>query len=241
MINEVKVFNFEEMNIRTVDIDNDVWFVASDVAAVLGLTNVSVSLKSLDEDERSKFNLGRQGFVNVISEPGLYRFIGASRKPEAKRFMRWVTHEVLPSIRKTGAYQAQPNVPMDPMSQIQLLASSTYQAIDDVKSDITELKEKFGLPTALRRRFTKTRNRKVMDVMGGYHGTAYQNRKVRSAVYRALERYIKDRYEIESYDDLPISRFDEAVSAVQRWEPDEILSFAIKGASETLDFEEAGM
>ncbi|MFK5206534.1 phage antirepressor KilAC domain-containing protein, partial [Lacticaseibacillus rhamnosus] len=65
----------------------------------------TVALKSLDGDEVTKFNLGGlSGETNFISEPGLYKLIGASRKPAAKRFNRWVTHEVLPSIRKHGAY-----------------------------------------------------------------------------------------------------------------------------------------
>lgn len=80
MTNEVQVFNFEQMNVRTVEIEDEVWFVATDVANALGLSNVSMSLKALDDDERSKFNLGRQGETNVISEAGMYRFIGGSRK-----------------------------------------------------------------------------------------------------------------------------------------------------------------
>ncbi|GAK31699.1 antirepressor protein ANT, partial [Weissella oryzae SG25] len=103
-MDEVKIFNFEQMNVRTIELNNEIWFVAADVSNALGLTNVSVSLKSLDDDERAKFNLGRQGEANIISEAGLYRFIGTSRKKEAKKFTRWVTHEVLPSIRKHGAY-----------------------------------------------------------------------------------------------------------------------------------------
>lgn len=104
MSNEVQVFNFEQMNVRTVEIDDEVWFVAVDVAKALEIKNVSDALKRLDDDERGRFNLGRQGETNVISEAGLYRFIGGSRKKEAKQFMRWVNHEVLPSIRKHGAY-----------------------------------------------------------------------------------------------------------------------------------------
>ncbi|XZO07544.1 Bro-N domain-containing protein [Weissella paramesenteroides] len=80
MANEVQVFNFEQMNVRTVEIDDEVWFVAVDVAKALEIKNVSDALKRLDDDERGRFNLGRQGETNVISEAGLYRFIGGSRK-----------------------------------------------------------------------------------------------------------------------------------------------------------------
>ena len=70
----------------------------------LGLGNSTVAVARLDEDERSKFNLGRQGEATIINEPGLYALVLSSRKPEAKAFKRWITHEVIPSIRKTGGY-----------------------------------------------------------------------------------------------------------------------------------------
>ena len=103
-MNELKLFQFEDNQVRTVSSNGIVWFAAPDVANALELSNTTVAVSSLDDDERSKFNLGRQGDTNFISEPGLYKLIGASRKPAAKRFNRWVTHEVLPSIRKHGAY-----------------------------------------------------------------------------------------------------------------------------------------
>ncbi|MGH0485305.1 BRO family protein [Bacillus mycoides] len=80
------------------------WFVAKDVCDVLELTNPTVALQTLDSDERSKFNLGRQGEANMINESGLYSLILASRKPQAKAFKKWLTSEVLPSIRRDGGY-----------------------------------------------------------------------------------------------------------------------------------------
>ena len=104
-MNEPQLFNFEGNDVRTLNYDEQIWFAAPDVTKALKLTNTTVSLKSLDGDEVTKFNLGGlSGETNFISEPGLYKLIGASRKPAAKRFNRWVTHEVLPSIRKHGAY-----------------------------------------------------------------------------------------------------------------------------------------
>ena len=80
------------------------WFVATDVCKALELTNTTIATKRLDEDERSKFNLGRQGKTTIVNEAGLYNLILSSRKPEAKEFKHWITHEVIPSIRKHGAY-----------------------------------------------------------------------------------------------------------------------------------------
>jgi anti-repressor protein len=97
-------FNFKGFAVSVIDCEGIVWFKAQDVCGVIDLSNVSMALKALDSDERSKFNLGRQGETNFISESGLYHLLNGSRKPQAKPFQRWVNHEVLPSIRKNGAY-----------------------------------------------------------------------------------------------------------------------------------------
>ena len=76
----------------------------ADVCNVLDLSNPTIALSRLDEDERAKFNLGRQGDATIVNEPGFYTLVLGSRKPEAKAFKRWITHEVIPIIRKTGAY-----------------------------------------------------------------------------------------------------------------------------------------
>lgn len=106
----LQVFSYKEQQVRTVELDGEIWFVAKDVCDILELTNTTMALESLDDNERAKFNLGRSpihgggGETNIISEPGLYALVMKSRKPEAKAFSRWVRHEVLPSIRRTGSY-----------------------------------------------------------------------------------------------------------------------------------------
>lgn len=112
MANQLKTqsFNFDSaIAIRAISINGEPWFIASDVCKALQLTSPSMSLKALDNDERSKFNLGRQGEANIISESGLYTLILRCRDAVTKgslpyRFRKWVTSEVLPSIRKTGKY-----------------------------------------------------------------------------------------------------------------------------------------
>ena len=119
MSTELKPFLFESKQVRIVpDERGDPWFVAADICRVLELPDVTRALRGLDDDERGttvaeKWDgvgdklSGRNTAVsmNTISEPGLYKLLARSHKPEAKRFDRWVRHEVLPSIRKTGAYQ----------------------------------------------------------------------------------------------------------------------------------------
>ena len=104
-MNELKLFENPEFgSIRIVEIDNAPWWVLSDVCKALDLSNPTVVANRLEHDERSKFDLGRQGNATIISESGLYSVILRSDKPQAKAFKRWVTHEVIPSIRRHGAY-----------------------------------------------------------------------------------------------------------------------------------------
>lgn len=106
-MNDLQIFKNNEFGeIRTVIQNNEPWFVAIDVCNALELSNPTVVVGRLDEDERTKFNLGRQGMTNIVSEYGLYNLILASRKKEAKKFKRWITHEVIPTIRKHGAYMS---------------------------------------------------------------------------------------------------------------------------------------
>ncbi|MCV9368968.1 Bro-N domain-containing protein [Bacillus paralicheniformis] len=113
-----KVFNYQDQQVRTVVKDGEPWFVAKDVCDVLGITDARKSVNLLDEDERNSVpvtdSLGRNQETFIINEPGLYSLILRSRKPEAKQFKRWITHEVIPTIRKTGSYQMeQPKTPLE--------------------------------------------------------------------------------------------------------------------------------
>lgn len=104
-MNDLQVFSNPEFGqVRTVTLKDEPWFVAKDVCDALEILNPSDALKRLDCDERARFNLGRQGETNMVNEYGLYNLVLGSRKPEAKQFKRWITHEVIPSIRKHGAY-----------------------------------------------------------------------------------------------------------------------------------------
>lgn len=106
-------FNFDSFSVRTINRDGEIWFVANDVCSALEISNSRMAISRLDDDERSDVSIAdtrskgsatQRREVTVINESGLYSLILTSRKPEAKRFKRWVTHEVLPAIRKTGSY-----------------------------------------------------------------------------------------------------------------------------------------
>lgn len=86
----LQTFNYQDINVRTVDKDGEPWFIAADVCKVLDIVNATQAVQRLDEDERSMFNIGRAGMTNIVNEYGLYNLVLASRKPQAKEFKRWV-------------------------------------------------------------------------------------------------------------------------------------------------------
>lgn len=221
MENEIQVFNFEKMNVRTVEIDDEVWFVAVDVAKALDIKNTTQALSRLDDDERTMFNIGRQGETNVISEAGLYRFIGGSRKKEAKQFMRWVNHEVLPSIRKTGGYQAQPalRLPENNAEMVQVIQNvnkETNRRIDEVETTVDELKDRFGLPASQAKSLEQARKRHIVTLLGGFESNAYQH--LSGKTFRQIGGDFKDYFEVPRYDALPLSKFDEGMSYIKAWQ-----------------------
>lgn len=126
-MNDLQVFTYNETPLRTVEKDGELWWVLKDVCGVLGIVkHTSVSAR-LDDDEKGACLMstpsGDQN-MTIINEPGLYNVILRSDKPEAKDFKRWVTHDVLPSIRNTGSYS------MQPMSPAQLIAAQAQLLVD---------------------------------------------------------------------------------------------------------------
>lgn len=109
MSNEIQRFDFKGESLRALtNMAGEPWFVLKDCMSILDLGNPTETVKMFDDDEFSTTevidSIGRRQQAYIISEPGLYRLVMRSRKPEAKEFQRWVTHEVLPQIRRTGGY-----------------------------------------------------------------------------------------------------------------------------------------
>ena len=150
MSNELEVFNYNGNNVRTVIIDGEVWFVAKDVCDILELTNPTMAIEGLDDDEKMTLSntdshSGQRGGAqkfNVISESGVYALVFKSRKPEAKLFSRWVRHEVLPAIKKNGVY-------MTPEAQYEFITSPDFiiklaQEIKKQREISAQLQEKIS-------------------------------------------------------------------------------------------------
>jgi len=107
MENKLQLFEYLGQEVRVLEIDRAIWFIASDVGRVLELKNIRQNVADLDDDEKLLYPIhtgGQSREVQIISEPGFYKVIGHSRTEPAKAFDRWVRHEVLPALRKTGSY-----------------------------------------------------------------------------------------------------------------------------------------
>ncbi len=146
--NNIIEFQFEGKEVRTMKGKNgEPWFVAKDICNVLEIKNTTDALKRLDSDERARFNLGRQGETNFVNEPGLYTLILGSRKPQAKAFKRWITHEVIPSIRKTGGYVSNDDMFIDTYlpfadEQTRQLFKGTLETVRKQNEEIKRMKPK---------------------------------------------------------------------------------------------------
>ncbi|WP_307894021.1 BRO-N domain-containing protein [Bacillus swezeyi] len=124
-----KVFSYQDQQVRTVVKDGEPWFVAKDVAEVLEFSETAQMTRHLDSDEVMSVKLtGMNMNSTLINEAGLYSVILRSRKPEAKQFKRWITHEVIPTIRKTGSYHSE-----QPKTHLEVLQGTINQLVEQDK------------------------------------------------------------------------------------------------------------
>lgn len=133
-MNGLQVFNYNDHRVRAINHRGEVWWALSDVCRILGIQNSRDASKRLDEDEKGVDLIDTPGGVQemtIINESGLYTLILRSDKPEAKPFRKWVTSEVLPAIRRTGAYSA-PTPPVTPQDKVLELMEELMQARQEI-------------------------------------------------------------------------------------------------------------
>ena len=141
-MSNIQIFNYQSNEVRTVEMNSEPWFVLKDVCAVLGISHITDTAKRMDDDEVGQTevidSMGRMQSTYIINESGLYNVILRSDKPEAKPFRKWVTSEVLPSIRKNGGYIAgqQELSPQELMAKALLVAN---KALAEREARISEL------------------------------------------------------------------------------------------------------
>ena len=208
--------NSEFGEIRTVTVNDEPMFCLADICKALEIKNATDVAKRLDEDERTRLNLGRQGETNFITESGLYAVILRSDKPNAKKFRKWVTSEVLPSIRKTGSY----NKPMTTAEKIHLLAQSDEELthrVDEVEAEVEELKETMPLLAVDCDRITNAVKAKGIETLGGKDSNSYKDRSLRGRVYADIHREVKRQFGVTTYKAIKRNQCEKAVAFVRNY------------------------
>ncbi len=225
-MNELQIFNNEEFgNVRSLMIDNEPWLVGKDVARALGygegksLNNAVV--KHVDDEDKGVTEMmtpgGKQN-VTIINESGLYALVFGSKLPNAKKFKRWVTSEVLPTLRKTGSYT---KVPSDPRELLRLTIEAheqTAQRVDVLEEKVTALEETTTINSSQQYTLEKIAKTTVIRALGGIDSRAYQlmSRKIFSNIWRDYKNYFK----LGSYRDTLKTDFDTAKEYLGSWSPE---------------------
>lgn len=215
MSQQLVPFDFEGRAVRVVtDDQGDPWFVAADICAVLQLPETHKAVARLDDDEKDRNSIPTPGGVQemtVVSESGLYSLVLGSRKPEAKRFKRWVTHAVLPSIRKTGSYAtpgALASLPAPTQDRVcaLLLIGEAVAKVPGVKAGIamaatlTCIQENTGLTVETLRRTLPAANEPICSLnatqLGKLVGLSAKTTNLRLAAFGLQFRNDRDEWEL---------------------------------------------
>ncbi|EVT07999.1 BRO family protein, partial [Staphylococcus aureus] len=221
-------FNFEELPVRTLEVDGEPYFIGKDVADILGYANGRDALsKHVDAEDKLTSQIataGQNRNVTIINESGLYSLIFSSKLENAKRFKRWVTSEVLPTLRKTGAYQ----VPSDPMQALRLMfeaTEETKQEIKNVKDDVIDLKENQKLDAGDYNFLTRTINQRVAHIQRLH---AITNQKQRSELFRDINSEVKKMTGASSRTNVRQKHFDDVIEMIANWFPSQATLYRIK-------------
>ena len=231
-MNDIQIFNNPEFGeIRTVVIDNEPWFVGNDCAKALGYKNLYSGVsKNVDEEDRRLSPVGSTSGVQdttIINESGLYSLIFGSKLESAKKFKKWVTSEVLPSIRKTGSYI----MPQTTDGKIALLAQGHIELkeeVDSIREDLENLKMDLPILPVEADRITEAVRRKGVSILGGKSSTAYQNKGLRQKLYNNLYANLKYNFGVRSYKSIKRSQCDKAIEIVNGYKPPFFLEQAIE-------------
>lgn len=239
-MNELQIFNSEEFgDIRTVTIENEPWFVGKDVATALGYSNPQKAVRDhISEEDRGVNEMdtpsGRQNLA-VINESGLYALIFGSKLESAKRFKHWVTSEVLPAIRKTGAYQK----PMTTDQKIKLLAQGNVELtekIEKVNDDLQEFKKDMPLLALECQKITRAKNQKVVPLMGGKNAPAYKNKSLMHKVYGDIDAQLRREFGVNTYKAIKRNQCDLAISIIEAYKLPMFLQKEIDAENSQLSF-----
>lgn len=216
MLNQLEIFKNREFGeIRTVTIDGEPWFVGKDIAEALGYSNTRDALAThvMDDDKNTVVisDGKRRGNPNqvIINESGVYALIFGSKLDSAKRFKHWVTSEVLPQIRRAGSYQKR--LTPEEMMRIQL------GMVDDHENRIEHLENTMTIDYGQQQELKKAVNKRVIEILGGKKAPAYK--ELSKKVFAECNHDIQDYFAVNSRNNIPSLRFENALEYVEWWNP----------------------
>lgn len=228
-MSELKIFNFENNDVRTQVINDEPWFVGKDVAEILGYERPDNAIRNhVDEEDKLMHQISASGQMrnmSIINESGLYSLVFKSQLPSAKRFKRWVTSEVLPAIRKTGSYQ----IPKDPMDALRLMFQATeytQEKVNQVDERVIRLEENIKLDPGEYTYIGKIISRKVYQV--GRERAYSMNKKQTEALFKSLNKEIAEITGVRTRTQLRHKDYEKVISFVEDWEPSKATSLLVK-------------
>lgn len=215
-MDNLQVFQNKEFgSIRTVKLNNEPYFCMADICKALDISNISQAKTRLREDgvitNEVIDSLGRKQQANFINESNMYKLIFQSRKESAERFTDWVTSEVLPAIRQTGQYQMQ-NL-SDEMKAILMHDEKIVKMDKRIFNLENHMVIDYGQQLVLSNLVSSV----VIEILGGKTSNAY--RESSKKVFSECNRDIKNYFNVNSRNNIPKKRFDEAIEYIRAWEP----------------------
>lgn len=237
-MNEMQLFSNPDFgDVRGMLIDGEPWFVGKNVAAALGYGEgkslANAVANHVDETDKGVTDLmtpgGTQKMV-IINESGLYALIFGSRLESAKKFKRWVTSEVLPSIRKTGSY----GTPKSPLELLELHYAAIKQVndkVDKVQKDLDDFKLDMPILGVEENRITKAVKKKGLEILGGERSNAYKDSVLRSKTYQDIYRELKRQFGVNTYKAIKRNQCDTAVELISGYTPPYVLAEQIRGCN----------
>ncbi|OAF78912.1 antirepressor [Streptococcus pyogenes] len=217
-----EIFNFNGQKVRTLTINNEPYFVGKDVADVLGYQNPQKAIRDhVDFDDKLTEQIvqsGQNREMIIINESGLYSLILSSKLQQAKEFKRWVTSEVLPQIRKQGAYVPE-NLSDEAFIALFQGQKKLKQQQQELAQDVDYLKNEQPIHPSFAQALLKKRKSRVVMWLGGIDSPAYGDKVFAQSVFREAEMDFKAHFNVSGYDMLPKKFEDAALSYWMTWEP----------------------
>lgn len=214
------IFSFKNNHVRTVQIDNDAWFVGKDVATILGYSQTAKAVRDhVDDDDKGVSVLdtpGGQQRMTLINESGVYSLVFGSNLPNAKEFKRWVTKEVLPEIRKTGSFNS-PQSPEEMLALTMNVTNRTVKRVESIEKDVNDLKNNVLLDTGSYAVIGRLVSKRVHEYLDDRRYPRNKNNV--SLLFSDINHGIKRIAGVSARSQIKNKDFEKVMQYIYAWEP----------------------